>query len=98
MVETPNASNIYEIGLDGKVLRQITTASHDGSNRIAGPRWDPAGDRIWVTIWQPGVGILSPADGEPRIVGSGPTPGDPGACARSCGQAKMEPCVTANTT
>jgi Tol biopolymer transport system component len=70
MTGAVHASNLYELGLDGTVLRQVTTASVDGSLRIAQPSWDPSGDRIWVTVYTPNEapylhpGWVDPATGD----------------------------------
>ena len=53
MPRADHASNLYELGLDGTVLRKVTTVSIDGLLRIAQPSWDPSGDRIWVTVYTP---------------------------------------------
>jgi len=54
MTRTDHASNIYELGVDGAVLRQITTDSVDGTYRITQPSWAPSAQQIWVTLWRPG--------------------------------------------
>ena len=84
MVRTPNASNLLSIRPDGTALNQITTASVDGAYRITQARWDPSGDRIWVTIWQPSldvstisIGRVDPSTGavsDLGIEGNGPQP------------------------
>jgi Tol biopolymer transport system component len=74
MPRAAHASNLFELGLDGTVLRQITTGSVDGSLRIAQPSWDPSGDRIWVTVFTPDEapwlhpGWVDPATGDWTIL------------------------------
>ena len=44
------ASNVYTIKPDGTGLRQVTTASTDGTMRLGQPFWSADGSRIWVSI------------------------------------------------
>ena len=50
MHTTDQPSNLYLIKPDGTGQRQITTASVDGSLRIAEPKWTPDGTRILVAL------------------------------------------------
>lgn len=43
-------SNVYTIAPDGSDLRQLSTASTDGTMRIGQPFWSNDGTRIWVSI------------------------------------------------
>jgi WD40 repeat protein len=43
-------SNLYTMAANGGHVRQVTTASTGPAYRIGHPRWDPDGERIWVTI------------------------------------------------
>jgi Tol biopolymer transport system component len=47
-IEEP--SNVYTIAPDGTGLRQLSTASTDGTMRLGQPFWSTDGSRIWVSI------------------------------------------------
>lgn len=42
-------SNVYTIAPDGSDLRQLSTASTDGTMRLGQPFWSADGSRIWVS-------------------------------------------------
>ena len=44
------ASNVYTIAPDGSGMRQLSTASTDGTMRLGQPFWSPDGTRIWVSV------------------------------------------------
>lgn len=44
------SSNVYTIKPDGTALRQLSTASTDGTMRIGQPFWSADGTRIWVSV------------------------------------------------
>jgi Tol biopolymer transport system component len=62
------ASNIFTIAADGSDVRQLTTATPGSGLRIAQPRWDPTGSRIWVVVKEgagrPHLGWVDPATGK----------------------------------
>lgn len=43
-------SNVYTIAPDGTGLRQLSTASTDGTMRLGQPFWSTDGSRVWVSI------------------------------------------------
>ena len=47
-IEQP--SNVYTIVPDGSGMRQLSTASTDGTMRLGQPFWSPDGSRIWVSV------------------------------------------------
>lgn len=47
-IEEP--SNVYTIAPDGTDLRQLSTASVDGTMRLGQPFWSSDGTRVWVSI------------------------------------------------
>jgi Tol biopolymer transport system component len=43
-------SNVYAIAPDGSGMRQLSTASTDGTMRLGQPFWSSDGSRIWVSV------------------------------------------------
>lgn len=66
--QTGKPSNLYSIDLATRAITPVTTASVDGSFRIAQPRWDPDLNRIWVTTARDAIGVrlgwVDPGTGE----------------------------------
>ena len=75
---TREPGNIFTIRPDGSRMRQLTTASVDGSYRISGPRWTPSGRRLVVFVGRASdgetvdwvdLGVLSADGGAVRELG-----------------------------
>lgn len=43
-------SAIYTVRPDGTDLKEIPTGAHDGTRRVAGPRWTPDGSQLIVSV------------------------------------------------
>jgi len=79
---TDQPSNVYTVAPDGTNVRQITTASTDGTMRIGLPRWSADGSRIWVSVTRegetgPSIAWIDPLTGalhELPLEGKGPRP------------------------
>ena len=73
-------SNLYAMAPDGTRVHQLTWASTGHGYRIAQPRWDPDGTRIWVTVSRDGkvgIGWVDPTTGvvtELPVSGARPEP------------------------
>ena len=61
-------SNLFTMAADGSGVRQLTNAKPGSALRIAEPRWDPSGARIWVSVREggarPHLGWVDPATGK----------------------------------
>jgi Tol biopolymer transport system component len=68
MHDSDLVSNLFTMASDGSGARRLTTAKPGSTLRIAEPRWDPSGARIWVSVREggarPHLGWVDPATGK----------------------------------